>query len=47
MDPRRQQVLLDIAARFGTPVYVYDAAVVRRQLSTLKRFDHVRFAQKA
>jgi diaminopimelate decarboxylase len=47
MDPHRQQVLLDIAARFGTPVYVYDAAIVRRQLSTLKRFDHVRFAQKA
>lgn len=47
MDSRRQQLLLDIAARFGTPVYVYDAAVVRRQLATLKRFDHVRFAQKA
>lgn len=47
MDPHRQQALLDIAARFGTPVYVYDAAVVRRQLATLKRFDHVRFAQKA
>src|SRR4051812_27668166 len=26
----------DIAARFGTPVYVYDAAVIRRQLQRVK-----------
>lgn len=40
-------MLLDIAERYGTPVYVYDAAVFRRQLASLERFDHVRFAQKA
>jgi diaminopimelate decarboxylase len=47
MDHARQRLLLDIAAEFGTPVYVYDAAVFRRQLSSLARFDRVRFAQKA
>ena len=47
MDTARRQLLLDIAAEFGTPAYVYDAAVVRRQLATLRAFDRVRFAQKA
>ncbi len=47
MDRERQQLLLDIAAEFGTPVYVYDAAVVRRQFASLSCFDRVRFAQKA
>jgi len=27
----------DLASRFGTPVYVYDAAVVRRQIERVKR----------
>jgi diaminopimelate decarboxylase len=47
MDRARQSLLLDIAAEFGTPVYVYDAAVLRRQLASLASFDRVRFAQKA
>jgi diaminopimelate decarboxylase len=47
MDRARQRLLLDIAAQFGTPVYVYDAAILRQQLASLRRFDHVRFAQKA
>jgi diaminopimelate decarboxylase len=47
MDRARQRLLLDIAAQFGTPVYVYDAAILRRQLASLRRFDRVRFAQKA
>jgi len=41
------ELLSEIARRYGTPVYVYDAASVRRQLSTLKSFDRVRYAQKA
>lgn len=41
------QLLSAIAARFGTPVYVYDAQIVLRQLAALKRFDRVRYAQKA
>ncbi len=47
MDRARHRLLLDIAAEFGTPVYVYDAAVLRRQLASLASFDRVRFAQKA
>ncbi|NLE37472.1 MAG: diaminopimelate decarboxylase [Pirellulaceae bacterium] len=37
----------DLARRFGTPVFVYDAAMMRRRLGDLRRFDHVRYAQKA
>jgi diaminopimelate decarboxylase len=37
----------DLAQRFGTPVYVYDAAMISQRLADLKRFDVVRFAQKA
>jgi diaminopimelate decarboxylase len=47
MDRTRQQLLRSLAARFGTPLYVYDAAVIRRQLATLRGFDRVRYAQKA
>ncbi|HWZ93548.1 MAG TPA: hypothetical protein VNW92_32030, partial [Polyangiaceae bacterium] len=47
MDRARGSLLLDIAAEFGTPVYVYDAAVLRQQLASLANFDRVRFAQKA
>lgn len=41
------ELLSEIARRYGTPVYVYDASVVRRQLGTLRSFDRVRYAQKA
>jgi diaminopimelate decarboxylase len=47
MERARQKLLLDIAAEYGTPVYVYDAPVFRRQLASLGRFDRVRYAQKA
>jgi diaminopimelate decarboxylase len=45
--PARNALLASIAAQFGTPVYVYDAAVIRAQLGKLRAFDVVRFAQKA
>lgn len=41
------ELLRQVASRYGTPVYVYDAATVRRQLAPLKSFDRVRYAQKA
>ena len=41
------QLLDEVARRYGTPVYVYDASSVRRQLDTLRAFDRVRYAQKA
>jgi diaminopimelate decarboxylase len=37
----------ELARRFGTPVFVYDAAMIRRRTADLKAFDVVRYAQKA
>lgn len=37
----------DLAAQFGTPLYVYEAATIVRRIDDLARFDVVRFAQKA
>jgi diaminopimelate decarboxylase len=36
-----------LAEEFGTPVYVYDAAVIVQRVRELAAFDVVRFAQKA
>lgn len=44
----RQALLRKIAAELGTPVFVYDADIIRRQLGLLREhFAVVRFAQKA
>jgi diaminopimelate decarboxylase len=41
-------VLVDgIARRYGTPCYVYDAAVIRQRIASLRGFDVIRYAQKA
>ncbi len=37
----------ELARRFGTPLFVYDQAVVVERIGSLARFDHVRYAQKA
>jgi diaminopimelate decarboxylase len=37
----------ELAGRFGTPTFVYDAAVILRRLGDLAAFDTVRYAQKA
>ena len=37
----------DLARRFGTPTFVYDAATIRRRIAELRDFDVVRYAQKA
>ena len=47
---RRQLAGVDIhelAKRYGTPLYVYDAAVIRQRCADLAAWDTVRFAQKA
>lgn len=44
LTPARLQAL---AAEYGTPLWVYDAATIRARAASLKRFDVVRFAQKA
>ncbi len=37
----------ELAERFGTPVFVYDAAWMLRRLEDLREFDCVRYAMKA
>lgn len=37
----------ELAERFGTPTYVYDADRIRQQIAALSDFDVIRFAQKA
>src|SRR5208283_2816443 len=37
----------DLAGQFGTPTYVYDAAMILKRLVELAAFDHVRYAEKA
>jgi diaminopimelate decarboxylase len=44
LTPARLQAL---AAEYGTPLWVYDAATIRARAASLKPFDVVRFAQKA
>ena len=39
--------LTNIAEQFGTPTFVYDAAVIKKRVGDLKKFDVVRYAQKA
>jgi len=41
------QSVVDLARRFGTPLYVYDAAVIAKRIADLAAFDVVRYAQKA
>lgn len=36
-----------LARQFGTPVYVYDAEPIKRRIGLLKKFDTIRYAQKA
>ncbi len=36
-----------LAAAYGTPLWVYDAEIIRRQIGALKSFDTIRYAQKA
>lgn len=44
LDPRQ---LTELAAQHGTPLWVYDAAVIRERIAQLRRFDVIRYAQKA
>ena len=36
-----------LAREYGTPYYLYDAAVIRAQIAALRAFDVIRYAQKA
>ena len=37
----------DLADKFGTPSYIYDAQTIRERIEQLRQFDVIRFAQKA
>ncbi len=39
--------IAELADRFGTPFYVYDADTIRERISQLRMFDVIRYAQKA
>jgi diaminopimelate decarboxylase len=39
--------LAQLAEQYGTPLWIYDAAVIRERIGQLRAFDVVRFAQKA
>jgi diaminopimelate decarboxylase len=41
------QSVPELARKFGTPVYIYDAATIATRINDLKSFDVIRFAQKA
>jgi diaminopimelate decarboxylase len=47
LPPTRARFLQQLAERFGTPLWVYDAQIIRDRAAALKQFDVVRFAQKA
>src|SRR3989338_5804907 len=39
--------IADLAARHGTPVFLYDQETIEKRVAELRRFDTVRYAQKA
>jgi diaminopimelate decarboxylase len=41
------RLLADVARAVGTPFWIYDAGVIRRQVDRLRGFDTIRYAQKA
>lgn len=43
----QRSLFRQLAATYGTPLYVYDAEVIRAQHRKVAQFDVVRFAQKA
>jgi len=47
MNPFTPATLAALAQQHGTPLWVYDAATIERQIAALRAFDVVRFAQKA
>ena len=45
--PLDHALLQRLATDFGTPLWIYDAAIIRSRIAALKSFDTIRFAQKA
>ncbi|AOX99762.1 diaminopimelate decarboxylase [Jeongeupia sp. USM3] len=47
MKPVNGPQLVALARQYGTPLWTYDAAVIRERIDQLRAFDVIRFAQKA
>ncbi|MBB1075551.1 diaminopimelate decarboxylase [Rhodoferax sp. 4810] len=47
MNPFTSHTLATLAQTHGTPLWVYDASTIERQIEALRPFDVIRFAQKA
>lgn len=47
MNPFTPATIAPLAQQFGTPLWIYDADTITRQIAALRMFDVVRFAQKA
>lgn len=47
LEPFTGEAIADVAERYGTPVWIYDAESIRAQIERLDQFDVIRFAQKA
>ncbi|HJV07930.1 MAG TPA: diaminopimelate decarboxylase [Chromobacteriaceae bacterium] len=47
MNPFSSQQLATLAEKYGAPLWVYSADVIRERISQLKAFDVIRYAQKA
>ena len=47
MNPFSPSKLSQLAKQFGTPLWVYDAPTIHKQVQALRQFDVIRFAQKA
>ena len=47
MNPFTSSTLASLAQQHGTPLWVYDATTIAKQVQGLRQFDVVRFAQKA
>ncbi|WP_284615780.1 diaminopimelate decarboxylase [Aquabacterium humicola] len=47
MNPFAPALLRSLARTHGTPLWVYDAATIRARIAELRRFDTIRYAQKA
>ena len=47
MKPVDARLVERVATEYGTPCYVYDAAVIRERIAQLRPFDVIRYAQKA
>ncbi|MBK5148644.1 diaminopimelate decarboxylase [Burkholderia sp. R-69608] len=39
--------LVELAHQYGTPLWIYDADVIRQRIAELRSFDVIRYAQKA